>query len=96
MLISIFNLAVPHEKLNIRIDDYKAGERFFISTLTGSKKALTNTALLWYSVRFPLLPLWIMGQIHWQAFLLWFKKVPVPQKIRNMDLQKGVFRKYTK
>ncbi|MBA3971043.1 MAG: DUF1365 domain-containing protein, partial [Bacteroidetes bacterium] len=37
-----FNLAIPEEKLNIRIDDYKDGERFFISTLTGEKKPLNN------------------------------------------------------
>ena len=90
-----FNLAVPGEKLNIRIDDYKDGARFFISTLTGNKKQLTNSALIWYSLRFPLLPLWIMGQIHWQAFLLWLKKIHYHKKSENMHLQKGVFRKHS-
>jgi DUF1365 family protein len=68
-----FNLAVPEEKLNIRIDDYKDGERFFISTLTGKKQKLNNLNLLWYSVRFPLITLRIISLIHWQALLLWLK-----------------------
>ena len=42
-----FNLVIPDEKLNIRIDDYKNGERFFISTLTGTKKPINNSNLFW-------------------------------------------------
>jgi uncharacterized protein len=89
-----FNLMVPKEKLNIRIDDYKEGERFFISTLTGSKKELSNLNLFIYSVRFPLLTLRIIGLIHWQAFRLWLKKLHFHKKAENEHLQQGVFRKY--
>ncbi|MCE3260655.1 MAG: hypothetical protein K0S12_2296 [Bacteroidetes bacterium] len=89
-----FNLYVPGDKLNIRIDDYKDGERFFISTLTGTKKPLTNANLLWYSVRFPFLTLRIMGLIHWNALLLWLKKIPFHKKSAFPELQKDVHRKY--
>lgn len=91
-----FNLAVPGEKLNIRIDDHKNGERFFISTLTGIKKPLNNSNLLIYSLRFPLLTLRIISLIHWHALLLWLKKLPYHKKSENQDLQRGVFRKYGK
>ncbi len=91
-----FNLAVPGEKLNIRIDDHKDGERFFISTLTGVKKPLTNLNLLFYSIRFPFLTLRIIGLIHWQALLLWLKKLPLHKKSENPHLQRDVFRKYDK
>jgi len=88
-----FNLVIPDEKLNIRIDDYKDGERFFISTLTGSKKPLTNLNLLWYSIRFPLITLKIITLIHWNAIKLWIKKIPYHKKSANQELQKDVYRR---
>ena len=33
-----FQLHLPSDKLNLRIDDYRNGERFFIATLTGKRK----------------------------------------------------------
>lgn len=91
-----FNLAVPGDKLNIRIDDYKNEEKFFISTLTGITRPLNNLNLLFYSIRFPFLTLRIIGLIHWHALLLWIKKLPFHKKSENPDLQRGVFRKYGK
>jgi uncharacterized protein len=89
-----FNLTVPNKKLTVRIDDYKNNERFFISTLNGIETPLTNRKLFWYSIRFPLIPLRIMGLIHWQAFLLWLKKIHYHKKHLNKHLQQGVYRKY--
>jgi uncharacterized protein len=89
-----FNLGVPSEKLNIRIDDYKNEERFFISTLTGTKKELNNRRLLWYSVRFPFITLKIITLIHWNALRLWMKKVPYHKKAAQADLQRDVHRRY--
>ncbi len=91
-----FNLAIPNEKLNIKIDDYKDGKRFFISTLTGKRKALTNGTLFWYALRFPLITLRIIALIHWHALLLWAKKIPFHTKAANQHLQKDVYRKYEK
>ena len=88
-----FNLTIPTEKLNIRIDDYKNGERFFISTLTGSKKSLNNANLLWYSIRFPFITLKIITLIHWNAIKLWMKKIPYHKKSANQELQKDVYRR---
>jgi DUF1365 family protein len=89
-----FNLVVPSDKLNIRIDDQKEGECFFISTLTGNKKPLTNLNLLIYSLRFPLLTLRIITLIHWNALLLWLKNLSYHKKSDNRHLQKDVYRKY--
>ena len=89
-----FTLKVPADKLNVRIDTLNEEERVFISTLTGTKKPLTNLALLWYSIRFPFLTLRIIFLIHWQALLLWLKKLPFHKKAENKNLQQGVFRKY--
>jgi hypothetical protein len=88
-----FNLAIPDEKLSIRIDDYKNGERFFISTLTGTRKALTNAHLFWYSIRFPFITVKIITLIHWNALKLWMKKIPFHRKAANQELQKDVYRR---
>lgn len=89
-----FNLSIPGEKLNIKIDDYKEGERFFISTLTGKRKGLTDLRLLWYMLRFPFITLKVIILIHWQALILWRKKIPYYKKSENKHLQKEVFRSY--
>jgi DUF1365 family protein len=90
-----FNLAIPHEKLDIKIDDYdKEGKRFFLSTLKGDRKPLTNSNMLRYFFSIPLIPLWIMGLIHWQAFKLWVKKISFHPKAANQALQKDVYKPY--
>lgn len=91
-----FSLKIPNNKLNIKIDDYKNGERFFISTLTGVKKEFSNINLLKYAIRFPLIPLRIMFLIHWHALLLWMKKLPLHRKSDFPHLQQNVFNKYKK
>jgi DUF1365 family protein len=89
-----FNLTIPEQKLNIKIDDYKNGERFFISTLTGYKKSLTNGSLFKYSLRFPFITLKVITLIHWNAVLLWMKKLAYHPKAANQHLQKDVYKRY--
>jgi len=88
-----FNLPVPDEHLAIGIDDYKDGKRFFISTLTGTKKQLTNARLIGYAFRFPFITLRIIFLIHWQALKLWLKKIPYHKKDAHGDLQRDIYRK---
>lgn len=89
-----FQLGLPGEKMNIRIDDYKDERRIFLSTLTGTRKRLTNGRLLGYALRFPLITLKVIGLIHWNALLLWMKKVPWHRKGANPELQQEVMRRY--
>jgi len=90
-----FNLHLPGEKLQLKIDDYdKAGNRFFISTLTGERRPLTDANLLRYFFSFPLITLKVIGLIHWQALRLWLKKLAYHKKAANIDLQKEVYRPY--
>ncbi|HRG38367.1 MAG TPA: DUF1365 domain-containing protein [Bacteroidia bacterium] len=88
-----FSLTIPAEKLNIRIDDIKDHNRFFISTLTGIRKDLNNINLLWYSIRFPFITLKIITLIHWNALKLWLKKIPYYKKNENQHLQQNVYRR---
>jgi DUF1365 family protein len=88
-----FDLGIPGEKWQARIDDYdKQGKRFFISTVNGRRKALTDANLLRYFARFPFITLQVIGSIHWQAFKLWLKKLPYHKKNEHTDLQQDVFR----
>ncbi|HET6992389.1 MAG TPA: DUF1365 domain-containing protein [Bacteroidia bacterium] len=89
-----FHLDLPTEKLNVRIDDYKENRRFFISTLTGKRKELTSVRLLGYFFRFPFITLQIIFLIHWNAFLLWMKKIRFHKKAEHPELQKDVMREY--
>ncbi|WP_295651406.1 DUF1365 domain-containing protein [uncultured Mucilaginibacter sp.] len=90
-----FDLQEPGEKMQLKIDDYdKEGKRFFISTLSGVRKPLTDANLLLYFISFPLITVKVIGLIHWQAFKLWLKKLPYHKKTDQTDLQKDVFRPY--
>ncbi len=89
-----FKLKLPSNKLNIKIDDYREGEKFFISTLTGEQKALNNWSIIGAFIRFPFHTLQVIVLIHWQAFKLWVKKVPFHAKTANKDLQQDVMRKH--
>ena len=88
-----FDLGIPNEQLSIRIDDYdQQGNRFFLSSLMGERKPLTNSNILRYFFSIPLIPLQVMGLIHWQAFLLWRKKFSFHKKEANQNLQKDVYK----
>ncbi len=90
-----FDLHIPGDRLQIKIDDYdKAGNRFFISTLTGERKQLKDSTLLLYFFSFPLITLKVISLIHWQALKLWLKKIPFHKKEDDPGLQKEVYRPY--
>ncbi len=89
-----FRLQVPGEKMNIKIDDYRKGEKFFISTLTGVRKPITSWSVVKAFLRFPMVTLQVIILIHWQALRLWLKKVPFHSKAANPELQQEVTRKH--
>ena len=63
---------------------------FFISTLTGNKKDVSDARLSWYIIRFPFITIRVMLAIHWQALKLWLKKIPYHKKSANADLQRDI------
>lgn len=94
-LILDFHLKLPGDRIFLKVDDLeKTGERFFISSLSGEKKPLTDAALLRSLFFYPLITLKVIGLIHWHALKLWFKKVPHRAKHENPHLQQGVFREH--
>lgn len=87
-----FRFDFPGEHLRILIDDYQGTEKTLISTLTGSRRELTLGGLLFLSIKYPLVTLKIITLIHWEAFRLWWKRIPHHAKESNPHLQTGVFR----
>ncbi|PWS26363.1 DUF1365 domain-containing protein [Pedobacter yonginense] len=90
-----FSLKVPTQKLDIKIDDIdKSGKKFFYTTLKGDRRLITNGSLLKSFFSIPLIPLQIMGMIHWQALKLWLKKLSFHPKAENPELQRNVYKPY--
>lgn len=89
-----FRLTPPDEKLNIEIDDYKENNKIFITRLTGKRKPITDRNLLFYSLKYPLVTLKVIGSIHWQALKLIIKKIPYFRKNEFLELQKGAVQKW--
>lgn len=87
-----FTLHAPVEKLAVRIDDHAAGSRVLHTALTGIRTPLTNLRLMWFLLKYPLVTLKIITLIHWQAFRLWFKRVPFFAKAAAPSSQRDLYR----
>ncbi len=85
-----FIIKKPGESIDVKVNDYKEGNCFFTSSLTGKKKELSDRLLIKYSLAFPMITLKIITLIHWQAFVLYLKKIPFIKKDQNISLQQNL------
>jgi DUF1365 family protein len=90
-----FRLGTPAEHWQVNIDIYQNGERMLLSAIQGDRRPLTALRLLGHAFRFPLMSLKIIGLIHWQALLLWIKKVPYFAKDAKPESQLDVLRPHS-
>ena len=87
-----FHLRAPTEKLAIQIDDYVGPQRTLTSSLHGPAIPLTDARLAWFTFKYPLLTVRIIGLIHWHALRLLLKKIPwFPKGSRSAD-QRDLYR----
>lgn len=81
--------------------DYKDAEEILINTaIRGKKLAFTNANLIQVLLRQPFLTIGVMWRIHWQALLLWRKKIPFfrqpPASTSTITLSKKVRQEHKK
>ena len=89
-----FCVSAPLENLDIQVNDFKDGRKFFLSTMTGFRRELTDKNLLGLTLRYPLVTLRVISLIHWHAMRLYLKRLPVHNKEDHPELQRGVQREY--
>jgi len=87
-----FKLRVPGGTLDIHIDERRGDRRVLLSALTGRREPLTTAKLVWFTIKYPLITLKVIGLIHWHALLLWMKRLPWHRKAADLDLQRDVLK----
>ena len=68
-----FRVSPPMGNIRLRILETDDDGPLLAATFSGRRRALTTAALLRSLFTLPLVPLKIVGAIHWEALRLWFK-----------------------
>lgn len=76
----VFRLHVPDERFVLVIEDYFEDGLGLTAVMTGTRRPLTDRALLAAVARHPLMTLKVIAAIHWHALRLWLKGVPFLSK----------------
>ncbi len=87
-----FSLRLPGDRLSVQIDDYIGEQRTLTSALAGPARPLTDRALAWFLIKYPLLTVRVMALIHWHALRLWLKRVPWFAKAARATDQRDLYR----
>lgn len=78
-----FRMLPPGEEIRWRILETDPDGPLLSATFSGVRRALCTPSILALSARVPLLPLRILGGIHWEALKLWLKGVTyIPRPAR--------------
>jgi uncharacterized protein len=75
-----FSINAPGDHLRLGIALETGGKPCLKAWFSGERKPLTDANLLRSFLSLPLLPLQVMGGIHWEALKLWRKGLPLRRK----------------
>lgn len=85
-----FWASLPDESLTMIVTNVSAGNVSLVSSMTGVKVPLSDRSLACEALKHPLMTLHIIFMIHWQALLLFLKKVPHKAKADKSEYQTGM------
>lgn len=86
-----FTLRTPDGRLAVGVDHFEAGRKTLISAWTGQAVPLTDTRLVWLTIKTPLLIGKVVALIHLHAAWLWLvKKLPFRRKGDDIPLQRNL------
>ena len=67
----------PGKRLAVHMENLQDSRRMFDATLNLERRPIAASSLAFVLLRFPLSTVRVLVAIHWQALLLWLKRVPV-------------------
>ncbi len=79
-----FSFGRPADRLGVHVAMWEKGDFFFDATMRLERRAWSHGELVSFLARFPWHTAKVMAAIHWEAFRLWLKRVPVfthPKKL---------------
>ncbi len=78
------------DKWLVTINNENQNGLILTSSIQGRRKSLNALRLAGYVLRYPLMTLDIIMTIHWHAFVMWLRKLPVTNKRDTAYQQKNV------
>lgn len=84
----LFKVNLAPNKININIDVFEKDQKTLLTYLEGSEVPLNKIYLFFF--KYPLITLQVIFAIHWQALILFLKKVRYYKKTDDQHLQKGM------
>jgi len=92
-----FDIGIPQDRLDIRINDYQGKDRLLVTSMTGRRHRLDDGNLLRFGLTIPFVTLKVIFFIHFHAAILhYIKRLPHHNKESNPELQKGVLNAWRK
>jgi uncharacterized protein len=79
-----WQLTPPGQRLVLHTENWRNGERYFDATLVMTRTPIETGSLARVLIRYPLMTGQVMVNIYWQAFWLWWKKVPYVPHPKNL------------